>query len=289
VNLLYSEHEKSAFDAELKTYFVAPKYRPMPWRHDQMRGDSVKTKHYKIVVSEMMLQQTQVSRVTPKFTEFMLKFPTMESAAQAPFADILSTWSGLGYNRRAKYLKEVCKVLVAQHRGLIPNDVDVLVKLPGIGKNTAAALVAYCHDDTAFFVETNVRSVLFQSFEHAGAASDASLLKLLKEVLPEQDVRRNFYAIMDWGSVLKRAGKGNNSFSPHYKKQTAFKDSRRALRGAVLRRILESPCQDDVLKGDEFVAKIGDYSAIDVSDVLSALKAENLITKVDHTYFVATA
>ena len=129
-------------------------YREMPWRED--------TNPYNVLLSEIMLQQTQVSRVLLKYEEFKSAFPTLQALAEADFQEVLSHWSGLGYNRRARFLHETAKMLVAQKS--FPDDADSLQKCPGIGENTAAAIVVYAFNKPLTFLETNVRTVLIYSF-----------------------------------------------------------------------------------------------------------------------------
>ncbi|MCA9327351.1 A/G-specific adenine glycosylase, partial [Candidatus Saccharibacteria bacterium] len=124
-------------------------YRDMPWRSD--------TRPYYVLVSELMLQQTQVDRVIPKFQAFIAAFPDERILAQASLADVLKLWQGLGYNRRAKFLHDAAKHVVAS--GDFPLDEAGLVTLPGVGKNTAGAIMAYAYNQPAIYVETNVRAV----------------------------------------------------------------------------------------------------------------------------------
>lgn len=127
--------------------------RAMPWRDDHS--------FYAVLVSELMLQQTQVTRVIPKFHEFMRRFPTIEILADAPLADVLIAWQGLGYNRRAKYLHEAAKAIVLCG---VPQTRDELIALPGIGANTAGAIMAYAYNKPEAFVETNIRTVYLHEF-----------------------------------------------------------------------------------------------------------------------------
>jgi A/G-specific adenine glycosylase len=131
-------------------------YREMPWRDN--------TDPYFVLVSELMLQQTQVDRVILKFELFMTTFPTIKDLANASLAEVLTTWSGLGYNRRAKFLHEAAQKVVADFNGAIPDNYDALVTLPGIGPNTAGAILAYSFNQPVVFIETNVRTVYFHHF-----------------------------------------------------------------------------------------------------------------------------
>lgn len=136
-------------------------FRPMPWRED--------TRPYYVLVSEIMLQQTQVERVIPKFEAFIDKFPSTKELAKASLADVLTMWSGLGYNRRAKFLHEAAQMIENEFGGTFPDALQELVKLPGVGVNTAGAIVAYSFNQPVSFIETNVRTVYFYQF-HALAS-----------------------------------------------------------------------------------------------------------------------
>ena len=127
-------------------------YRPMAWRntHDP----------YHILVSEIMLQQTQVARVTGKYAEFLKKFPTIRKLAAAPLGEVLKVWSGLGYNRRAKFLQLCAKEVIAKHDGKIPCTFAELVKLPGIGISTAGALLAFSFGQETPMIDTDRKSVV---------------------------------------------------------------------------------------------------------------------------------
>lgn len=142
-------------------YYKAHGRHDLPWRQPEANGE---LDPYKVLVSEIMLQQTQVSRVIPKFYAFIDQFPALEALAQAPLSDVLKFWSGLGYNRRAKFLWQTAGVVVTNHAGRLPQDSRELVTLPGIGYNTAGALLAYAYNRSVVFVETNIRTVFIYHF-----------------------------------------------------------------------------------------------------------------------------
>ena len=128
-------------------------YRPMPWRSQPML--------YYVLVSELMLQQTQVARVLPKFAEFTTRFPTIDALAAAQLSAVLQAWQGLGYNRRAKYLHSAAQAIAAG--APIATQAD-LMALPGVGVNTAGAIMNYVYQVPTAFVETNIRTVYFNHF-----------------------------------------------------------------------------------------------------------------------------
>jgi A/G-specific adenine glycosylase len=246
--------------------------RPMPWRQTPTP--------YFVVVSEIMLQQTQVPRVLVKFAEFTKHFPDFETLASAPLADVLAVWSGLGYNRRAKFLWEAAKVVAA--RGSLPQTRDELVGLPGIGPNTAGAILAYVYNQPVLFVETNIRTVVIHHFfaDHDDKVKDPDILAVLSRALPGDNPREWYWAIMDYGTHLK-ATKGGQLHRVHgYKKQSKFEGSRRQIRGKVLRLLLEGSHTTG-----ELAAIIPDQR---LDEVLDALQKEHLIAKTD-SYWHLTA
>lgn len=205
-------------------------YRPMLWREDPS--------FYHVLVSELMLQQTQVDRVRVKFVEFMTRFSSIEALAAAPLAEVLVTWQGLGYNRRAKFLHDAAKHVVAHG---VPTTLDSLITLPGVGKNTAGAIMNYVYEVPTPFVETNIRTVYFHHFfADAQGVSDAEVLAAVAETLDRESPRQWFYALMDYGSFLKRNGAGRLDTSKHYRKQSPLRGSVREVRGEIIRRLAMS-------------------------------------------------
>jgi len=215
--------------------FYAANARDLPWRHQLPDGSY---DPYPVLVSELMLQQTQVNRVIPKFTEWMQRFPSISSLAAVQLGEVLRLWSGLGYNRRAKYLWEAALAIERRHGGVIPNEERELTALPGIGKNTAGAILAYAYNRPVIFIETNIRTVLFHHFyKNQAGVSDAQLAELMEQVADMDHPREWYWALMDYGAHLKRVRGGLNTLSKHYHKQSEFSGSRRQLRGAVLRAL----------------------------------------------------
>ena len=205
-------------------------YRPMPWRDD--------TRPYYVLVSELMLQQTQVARVVPKFEAFVAQFPDEAALASASLADVLKSWQGLGYNRRAKYLHEAAKRIVDKFGGTFPLEYDDILSLPGVGKNTAGAISAYAFNRPAIFIETNVRTVFIHHF-FAGASDvdDKAIGLLLEATLDRRDPRAFYWGLMDYSSWLKSTGVRNNASSKHYKKQAPLEGSLRQMRGRILKQL----------------------------------------------------
>jgi A/G-specific adenine glycosylase len=204
----------------------------LPWRQFDADGS---LDAYKVLVSEMMLQQTQVPRVVPKFEDFLQRFPSFETLAAAPLADVLKAWSGLGYNRRAKFLWQAAVQVVREHGGRLPQTSAMLVRLPGIGPNTAGAVLAYAFNKPAVFIETNIRTVFIHHFFNGQKqVSDKEIADLVAQSLPDNP-RQWYWALMDYGTHLKQTVGNLNMSSKHYAKQSAFQGSRRQIRGQVLR------------------------------------------------------
>jgi A/G-specific adenine glycosylase len=225
-------------------------YRDMPWRNT--------TDPYLVMVSELMLQQTQVDRVVPKYNEFIERYPDVYALATAPLADVLSLWNGLGYNRRAKFLHDSAVKIVADFDGRVPSTIEGLQTLPGIGPNTAAAIAAYAFNQPVGFIETNIRTVYFQHFfADSHLVTDDELRKVVGETADTEHPREWFWALMDYGSYLKKQGSGQLDKSAHYKKQSALKGSIREVRGQIIRSLTRadmslSDLREDVIADERF-------------------------------------
>lgn len=251
------------FNKRLQPYLKEGK-RDLPWRRTEPNGQF---EAYKILVSEVMLQQTQVRRVIIKYQQFLDKFPDVASLAAAPFAQVLQIWSGLGYNRRAKYLHEAAKQLVSIDG---PWSFEDLLACKGVGANTAAAICVYAYNQPRLFVETNIRTVyIHHFFEGYEQIADREILSRLAETLDKQRPRDFYWALMDYGTFLKKTTGNTARRSRLYVKQTKFDGSVRQLRGYVLRLLLERP-QDE-----QSLVKLTADERLGI--VLEQLQAEGLI------------
>jgi A/G-specific adenine glycosylase len=202
--------------------------RELPWRETD--------DPYAILVSEMMLQQTQVPRVLEKYGLFLDRFPNVTALARAQLGDILRVWQGLGYNRRALALKRIAESVVAEHGGRVPQKEEALVALPGIGTATASAIRAFAFGEPIAFIETNIRAALIHRFFPDGrAVKDAELLPLAAETLDRENPRRWYYALMDYGAAAKKRHSNPGRRSAHYRRQSPFEGSNRQIRGLILR------------------------------------------------------
>jgi A/G-specific adenine glycosylase len=171
--------------------------RDLPWRRTR--------RPYHILVSEIMLQQTQVERVIPKYRSFLARFPTMRALAQARFADVLRAWLGLGYNGRALRLWQCARVVIRDYGGKLPADVDTLAQLPGIGPYTAAAVAAIAYGAHVPVVEVNVRRVLVRALTGRNYASPPKVSQLARLALPASSAAEWAQALMDVGAMFCKA------------------------------------------------------------------------------------
>lgn len=208
--------------------------RDFPWR---------KTKNpYHIWVSEVMLQQTQTDRVVPKYKAFLKQFPTVRALASASQKDVLERWQGLGYNRRGLNLKRAAEEIVARYNGHFPADDITLLTLPGIGEYTSKAIITFSYNRPLVFIETNIRTVFLDYFfnEAKNLVHDNDILKLVEMTVDTNNPREWYFALMDYGVMLKKVKKSKNVKSVHYRKQTPFKGSGREVRSTLLKHILEN-------------------------------------------------
>ena len=221
------------FQETVWKYYKENARKELPWR---------KTRDpYYILVSEIMLQQTQVDRVKPFYLAFIKKFPTIQKLSTAPLADVLKIWQGLGYNSRAKRLQDTAKAMIVRHDGIMPKDTAMLEALPGIGPYTSKAIVAFAYNHDAILIETNIRTTISHHFFHdKEGITDEQILKVLKRVLPKGKSREWYSALMDYGSHLKRSGIRINNKSKTYTRQSKFTGSDREARGVILKALAKN-------------------------------------------------
>jgi A/G-specific adenine glycosylase len=275
----YSEAQITAFSAAVWDYYRVNR-RDLPWRRT---WDA-----YEILVSEVMLQQTQVARVLARYGEFLALFPTVRSLAEAPVADVLAAWSGLGYNRRALSLHRTAQIVVDRYQDRFPRSPEDLRRLPGIGPATAAAVCVFAFDRPHAFVETNIRSAFIHFFfQESTSVSDAEILPLVDKTMDRSGPREWFYALMDYGVWVKKTYGNPSRKSRHHTTQTPFAGSRRETRAQVLRALLSiSPAATDV--GALCALVPGLRRDLDgLSSVLDDLTAEGFLTKEAEAYRIA--
>ncbi len=245
--------------------FYARGKRPMPWRDN--------ANPYWVVVSEVMLQQTQVPRVLEKFPEFILKFPDFFSLSQASLYEVLEAWQGLGYNRRAKYLHNIAGILVEKWGGVLPKDPDVLITFPGIGAATAGSIITFAYNVPVVFIETNIRRVYIHHFFPPGqTVADQDILPLIAMTLDRVNPREWYYALMDYGTWLKSRVMNPNRRSKHYHRQSPFEGSDRQIRGQILKLLLT----EGFASLNDIIGKI-EAENFRVADILSTMIKEGLL------------
>lgn len=249
--------------------------RRLPWRDPEPDGSY---DPYKILVSEIMLQQTQVNRVIPKYHLFLKQFSDIQTLAGASLSAVLAAWSGLGYNRRAKHLLDAAKQLLPKAN--LPWKIEDLTACTGIGPNTAAAIMVYAYNQPVIFVETNIRTVFIHHFfADQTAVSDTEILPLLRLATDRNQPREFYWALMDYGTYLKSSRGNLSQRSARYVKQSPFHGSRRQIRGQVLKLLIQRS-----LTLSELRQHISDKR---LEDVLTELESEQLITVHKSFYLLA--
>ncbi|MBM3257162.1 MAG: A/G-specific adenine glycosylase [Candidatus Liptonbacteria bacterium] len=220
------------------------KFRRLIWKYYKEYGRDLpwrRTKNpYAIVVSEIMLQQTQVDRVRGKYEEFLEKFPTFARLGRARAREVLKAWQGLGYNRRALSLWKLAQTVMKEYKGELPHTPAELEALPGIGKATAGSVAAFAFNIPTVFVETNIRrAILHHFFLKKRRVSEEGIWELAAAVLDPKNPREWYWALMDYGSMLGKTVPNPNRRSASYRKQSPFQGSNRELRGRIVRLLLE--------------------------------------------------
>lgn len=219
-----------AFRKLVLLHYKAHGRHMLPWRKT--------TDPYEILVSEVMLQQTQVDRVIPFYKAFLKAFPTPKKLAGAPLSHVLTLWQGLGYNRRAKMLQNAAKEITVKWKGRFPRAIEEIESLPGVGPYTASAVAAFAFNADSIFIETNIRAVIIHHFcTGKNAVSDDAIREVLRAVYPKGNAREWYSALMDYGAALKRQGVRTNARVKGYTKQKTFAGSLRQARGAILRTL----------------------------------------------------
>lgn len=206
----------------------------LPWR--QTRDP------YRILVSEIMLQQTQAERVRGYFKSFLEKFPTLEDLAGAPAAEVLIAWQGLGYNRRALALRRTAQEVLSGHGGKVPHDEKALLALHGVGPYTAGAVRAFAWNQPGSLLETNVRAVyIHHFFRGRDGVTDRELLPIIEATADRENPREWWWAVMDYGAFLKSTAGNATRRSATYAKHKKFAGSDRQLRGKIISLLAQKP------------------------------------------------
>ena len=264
-----------SFRSAVWKFYRAHARHDLPWR---------KTKNpYRILVSEVMLQQTQVARVIEKYKEFLKTFPTIQVLARSPLSQVLKVWSGLGYNRRAKYLHDCAKTVVSEYKSNLRK--ALVHPLPGVGPYTRAAVLTFACNEPHTMIETNIRTTYIHHFFASrtthdriqdGKVSDGEILEIAAHAAEGQDPRTWHWALMDYGSYLKKSGVRNNSSSTHYTKQSKFAGSLRQVRGEIIKALSNS---------ESIIDLRGQYGE-KLDEALEGLARDGLIKKRRNTWKV---
>jgi A/G-specific adenine glycosylase len=264
-----SEFRKIIWD-----YYRKAGRHDLPWRNTR--------DPYRILVSEVMLQQTQVPRVLKKYEEFLTAFPTIDLLAKARTSDLLHVWQGLGYNRRALSLKRAAEMVVTEYAGNFPKTLDELLRLPGVGNATAGGILAYAFDIPTAFIETNIRSVYIHFFfAHKESVSDKEILTCISDTVDKNKPREWYYALMDYGVYLKQTLPNPSRRSKHHVKQSPFKGSNREIRSKILKLVLSGKHTKK-----EITAHIGKTN-YDIEKNIRDLVQEGFILETKGRYFPA--
>jgi A/G-specific adenine glycosylase len=254
-------------------YHATP--RPLPWRET--------VDPYHILVSEIMLQQTRVERAIEKYREFLAAFPDFTTLAEAPLREVLYVWQGLGYNRRAMALQEAAKMVVNDFNGVLPETQEHLRTLPGIGVYTAGAIAAFAFHQPVTFIETNIRTVYIHCFfQDRQDVKDSEIMPLVQATLDRSNPREWYYALMDYGVMLKRTHTNPSRKSAHHSRQSRFEGSDRQIRGKVLKLLLRKP-----LSGKKEIFRELQEAPQRLERILEGLVKEGFIARKGTEYSIA--
>ncbi|MCL1891280.1 MAG: adenine glycosylase [Coriobacteriia bacterium] len=250
-------------------------YRDLPWRGTD--------NPYEVLISEIMLQQTQVSRVLTHWERWLAVFPTVDALAAAPLAEVLERWQGLGYNRRAVALKRCADIISAEWAGEVPHEYDELLALPGIGPATAGGVCVFAYQKPQVYLETNVRTVfIHEFFAESDSVKDTEIIPLVEQTCSADNPRGWYYALLDYGSYLKKTLPNPSRRSAHHSKQSSFEGSVRQKRAELLRLVLAVPGQtaDELTEQLSVFEQAGGRDAVStelVLELLAALEQEGFL------------
>ena len=266
-NIIYSSYEKE--------------HRVFPWRKNTQKSSAA----WGILVSEFMLQQTQTGRVVSYWERWMKKWPTPAHLNEASLEEVLKEWSGLGYNRRARYLKECAGIITRDFEGKVPRAPEVLAQLPGIGPYTAGAIACFAYNYPSVIIETNIRAVMLHFFFNGSEGiTDREILPLIEKTLDRNNPRKWYWALMDYGAALKKISSNPGRRSAHYTRQSVFKGSLRQIRGSLVRALVSG----GEATSEELYARL-DVPADekDFYRALEALSKESMVAEKDGKYKIS--
>ncbi len=247
----------------------------MPWRDT--------SDPYRILVSEIMLQQTPVARVLPKYRRFLERWPDVESLAAASLREVLDAWRGLGYYRRGRALLDIARRVVDRYGGRIPRTETELKTFPSVGDATAAAVMSFAYSVPVLYLETNIRGVYIYFFFHDRVlVPDRRIKSIAEAALDRDDPRGWHYALMDYGAMLKRRVANPGRRSAGHARQRPYEGSDRQVRGRILARLIENgECRIDLLVRDL------PFERSRIETCARRLAAEGLIAERSDRYRIA--
>jgi len=245
--------------------------REFPWRFADPWG---------VMVSEFMLQQTRTERVIPYWENWMKIWPRPEDLADASMEEALREWSGLGYNRRCRCLKDSAAIIAGENGGTVPETPQALLLLPGVGPYISSAVACFAYNYPAVFIETNIRSAVIHCFfPGRNDVRDSEIIPILEAALNHNDPRAWYYALMDYGAFLKKTTTNPSRRSAHYTRQSPFNGSLRQARGRVIKALVsKGRCSAEELK---LTSGLEDEK---LYDVLEKLKKESFVAEDGGSY-----
>lgn len=264
--------------------FYRTRRRDLPWRHTR--------DPYRILVSEVMLQQTQVDRVIPKYRAFLARFPSLRALAKARFVHVLRVWLGLGYNGRALRLWQCAREVVRDRGGSLPRDLHGLQQLPGVGPYTASALLSFAFGAQIPVVDTNVRRVLARTLTGRDRAAPARVALLARAALPRERSSQWAQGLMDVGALFCRRtpkcalcparsdcayARRDSIKRPSRSSRVPFVGSNRFYRGRIMRELCTKQSADLATIGRQVKESFGARDAAWLDDILLGLQRDGLI------------
>ena len=270
---MLTRKQKRNFQKTVYDYYKKHGRHNLPWR---------KTRDpYRIFVSEIMLQQTQVPRVIEKYKSFITRFPALLKLSNASLRDVLKEWSGLGYNRRALMLQKAAQEIISKYKGTVPQEIEELRSLPGIGKTTACEIRSFAYNLPSVFIETNIRAVFIHFFFRGKEnVHDEDVLPLVEQTADIKNPRKWYYALMDYGVMLKKSFPNPSRKSAHYQKQSRFAGSDRQIRGRIIKILLE-----EEKNGKEISTELSEDKER-AERILSQMVKEKIIKRRNKKYYI---
>ena len=262
--------------------------RDLPWRHTR--------DPYKIIISEVMLQQTQVSRVLPKYDEFLYFFPEVYDLAKSSTSKVLKAWKGMGYNRRALYLKKIAETIVNDYKGEFPEDEKLLIKLPGVGMYTARAILVFAFGNDLAMVDTNIRQIITHFFFGGNIQKPSIIQGVADQLLPKGQSWKWHQALMDYGAIEMQKVKGRRKKPARNATQSvaggakggkvSFRDSNRFYRGRIIDLLREKSIEYNEMLGYIYQTYKKNHTFTD--NILRGLAKDGLIEIKGDSIFLPT-